>query len=114
MPYFHKNLAAGGWQKLSFMEQLGNIGSEVGRAKKWQNKDEELFWGAVERALELFDLTFRDLRWRERVYEIARAKEVFSDAVLGGKEYGSNLEDLEKYFYYFALMAQNKIYGKKI
>lgn len=113
MTFIHKDLAAGDWQKLTLMEQLGNIGSEVGRAKKWQNKDEKYFWNAIERALELFDLTLRDSRWRGRLYEIGRAKEIFSDAVLGGKEYGSSLKDLERYFYHFAFAARNKIIHEK-
>lgn len=84
------------------MEQLGNIGSEVSRASKWKNKDEKIFNNAVDRALELFDLTLDDERWRGRRNEIARAREVFADAVLGGQEYNSNLEGLNKYFLSFA------------
>ncbi|MBI2065818.1 MAG: hypothetical protein HYT68_02005 [Candidatus Zambryskibacteria bacterium] len=94
------------WFSLSLAQQLGNIGSEVGRAAKWQGKDEDSFWGAVSRALDLFDTTQADKRWRGcRVLEIGRAKEIFSDAVLGGKEYKSNLKDLENYFMQFALVA---------
>ena len=103
---FHQKLAEGDWQKLSFMEQLGNIGSEVGRAAKWQNKDEHIFRGAVSRALELFDLTLDDPRWKGRKLEIARAREVFLDSVLGGKEYKSSLEDLARYFDQFAYAAR--------
>ncbi|MFH1472990.1 MAG: hypothetical protein ABIF06_01065 [bacterium] len=94
------------WQSMSLAQQFGNIGSEVGRAAKWQGKDEDSFWGAVTRAMELFDLTQSDRRWGRRRSEINRAKEVFADAVLGGKEYKSNLKDLEKYFMLFALATQ--------
>ena len=97
------------WHTLSLAEQLGNIGSEVGRACKWQGKDERSFWGAVTRALELFDLTQADQRWHRRRSELNRAREVFADAVLGGKEYKSNLKDLEKYFMPFALAVQSRI-----
>lgn len=107
MQFAHKNLAEGRWQELSLSEQLGNIGSEVGRARKWKGKDEKIFEGAWTRALELFDLTLADPRWRGRLREIARAREVFCDAVFGGKEYSSSLEDLEKYFYPFAFNARN-------
>jgi hypothetical protein len=105
MVFIHKELAAGGWQKLSLKEQIGNIGSEVSRAAKWQNKNDELFIGAVERALELFDLTLGDPRWNGRLREIARAREVFCDAVYGGKLYKSSFDDLQKYFDQFALAA---------
>jgi hypothetical protein len=53
------------------------------------------FEGAVVRALELFDLTLSDPRWRKRLKEIARAREVFCDAVHGGQTYNTTLEDLE-------------------
>jgi hypothetical protein len=105
--FLHKELADGGWQKLSLFEQLGNIGSEVGRAEKWQGKDEKIFNGAVGRALELFDLTLEDRRWKGRLLEIARAREVFVDAISGGKEYKSSLEDLEKYFLRFAFASRS-------
>ena len=96
------------WHKMSLPEQLSNIGSEVGRAAKWQTKDAKTFDGAVERALELFDLTLEDSRWRGRLLEIGRLKEVFCDGVLGGKEYGTVLSSLEKYFLPFMnLVAAN-------
>jgi hypothetical protein len=96
------------WFTLSLADQLGNIGSEVGRARKWQGKDEQSFWGAVTRALELFDLTREDPRWQKRCLELNRARESFTDAVLGGKEYGGTLEDLENYFMAFAVLSMRR------
>lgn len=106
--FIHKDLAEGKWFRLSLMEQLGNIGSEVGRAAQAQRKDGHRFHQAVERALDLFDLTLEDKRWRGRLREIARAREVFCDAVHGGKEYGSTLADLDTYFLPFALAAAKR------
>lgn len=106
MTYFHAKLAAGKWHELSLAEQLGNIGSEVSRALHWQNTDKILFQGAVDRALELFDLTLMDIRWRGRLKEIARAREVFCDAISGGGEYASTLSDLNRYFFHFAMAAR--------
>lgn len=103
---FHKELASGAWFKLSLAEQLANIGSEISRAKNWQGKDENIFWQAVERALELFDLTLMDSRWRGRLREIARVREVFCDALLGGKNYHSCLKDLENYFLPFVFFVR--------
>lgn len=102
----HKELAQGGWQKLTLAKQLGNIGSEVLRAHRSQGQDEKLFWGAVERALELFDLTLKDSRWLGRRREIARAREVFCDAFYGGHEYKSSFKDLLRYFDQFAFVAR--------
>ena len=104
MAFIHKDLAAGKWQKLSLAEQLGNIGSEVLRASR--DKGENIFTGPAERALELFDLTLSDPRWKGRYGEIARAREVFCDAVYGGKLYGSSLKDLVPYFDNFAIAAR--------
>lgn len=94
------------WHTLSLAEQLGNIGSEVHRARLAEHTHETRFEKARDRALELFDFMLADPRWRGRLREIARSREVFCDAVSGGKEYGSTLEGLEKYFDQFALLAR--------
>jgi hypothetical protein len=104
--FFHKELAEGRWSKLSLAEQLANIGSEVGRARKWQGKDEKIFWSAIERALELLDLTLMDSRWKGRLREIARVREVFCDAITGGKEYKDSLKNLDRYFLPFTFLTR--------
>ena len=76
------------------------------RALHWESKDKKLFDGAVERALELFDLTLEDQRWRGRRREIRRAREVFCDLVFGDGVYRSSLQELDKYFLSFALAAR--------
>lgn len=90
----------------SLAEQLGNIGSEVNRVIR-AREDEKRFDHAVTRALELFDLTLSDPRWRKRLKELARARELFCAAVLGNTEYGTSLEDLNAYFFHFALAARS-------
>ena len=102
----HKTLAAGRWQTLSLMEQLGNIGSEISRALNWRDKDQKSYENAIDRALELLDLTISDPRWQNRLKEIVRARELLGDAVLGGKEYKTSLNDLDRYFFTFALAAR--------
>ena len=106
--FLHQSAAQGRWLEFSLLEQLANIGSEVGRTRQWQGKDEEKFQRAGERSLELFDLTLEDPRWKGgRLREIARARELFCDALSGGKAYATSLEDLEKYFDQFAFAARN-------
>ena len=61
----------------------------------------------MERALELFDLTLADPNLKRRQREIARAREVFVDAVYGGEKYKSSIRDLVKYFDTFALAARS-------
>lgn len=93
----HKGLASGEWHKLSLAEQIGNIGSEVNRVLHWRGKDQKIFARAVERALELFDLTLDDPRHRARAREIARVREIFCDVLFGGNQYRTALGDLVRY-----------------
>jgi hypothetical protein len=101
-------LAAGRWGQLSLAEQLANVGSEVGRMLRWRDRDDHLAASAFERALELLDLTLADPRWRARLREIARARELLCDAAGGGAEYGTALEDLDRYFLAFAVAARTR------
>jgi hypothetical protein len=103
----HQSLSTGRWFEFTLAEQLGNIGSEVSRTIRARG-DEKRFNSAVSRALELFDLTIGDPRWRKRLKELTRARELFCAAVLGSSEYGTSLEDLDRYFYYFAFAARSK------
>jgi hypothetical protein len=107
MTYQHKSLAEGQWFQMSFYEQMGNIGSEVGRARKWQHKNQKFFESSFFRAIELLTLTIDDPRWRSRLKELCRAKEVLGDAFYGGHLYNSDFASLEKYFYHFAVAARN-------
>lgn len=102
----HKNLTGERWQKFSLAEQLGNVGSETSRALKWRGRDDALYHGALQRAFELIDITLADLRWRGRLKEIMRLRELFADAMLGGHAYGSRLEDIDRYLFQFALAAR--------
>jgi hypothetical protein len=103
-----KSVEAATWFKLSLYEQLGNVGSEVGRARKWQHKNQKIFEGCFFRGLELLSLTIADPRWRYRLKELCRAKEVLCDAYYGGHLYKSDFASLEKYFHHFAVAAQNQ------
>ena len=107
MAYQHQSLSSGRWFALSLIEQLGNIGSEISRAKNAGN-DSDRSWSAIVRAFELLDLTISDSRWQTRLKELLRTREVLGDAILGGQEYHTTLEDMDRYFYYFALAARAK------
>ena len=102
----HKNLAQERWQKFSLAEQFGNIGSETSHALQWRGKDDALYRGAFQRAFELIDNTLMDARWRGRLKEIARLREMLADAMFGGFVYGSRLEDIDRYLFQFAYAAR--------
>lgn len=106
VPPLHPSLAAGRWRTLSLLEQLGNVGSEVGRAARWMPRDPAIGGRALDRAFELLDLTVTDPRWRTRLHELTRAREVLRDASLGGPTYGSDLAAMERWFRPFAVAAR--------
>ena len=105
----HKK-AATDWGTHSISYQIGNIGSEVSRALKNQEKPKR-FQGAFNRALELFDLTIEDLSKKQqptRLREICRAREEFCDYF-----YGNNLktqpEKMLKYYDQFAMLSRQQM-----
>jgi len=103
----HAGLAAGRWAALSLAEQFANVGSEVDRAiTAWEARRTDRFDGALTRALELFDLTARDDRWRgHRRREILRAREEFCRLFFDDVAAGAS-RTLRKYFLHFALLAR--------
>jgi hypothetical protein len=108
----HRELAAGRWWELSIAEQLGNVGSEVGRAIRWSSRNPELARSAFERALELFDLTLGDTRHRcsvARLREIARAREVVADFLAGPNQYSTTAASLQKHFDAYAIAARRTV-----
>jgi len=107
----HPNAVPGGWRSMTLMEQLGNIGSEVGRAARAKESGNGTrSWNALVRALELFDLTIADERWQgPRLREICRAREVVCDFLVGDNEYGSTAAALDAYFLPFAYAARRLV-----
>lgn len=109
MNHQHQSLAAGRWQSLSLMEQLANIGSEVERALNWRQKGNPAYSRkALERALELIDLTVADPRHLTRLKEITRLREALLDYFLGENLFQSDEKLWRKYFYAFGYAARAK------
>ena len=106
----HASLAAGRWAALSLPEQLANVGSEVDRAiAAWAAQRSDRFDRALARALELFDLTARDDRWRgHRRREILRAREEFCRLFFEDQAPSSAAGTLSEYFFRFALLARRR------
>jgi hypothetical protein len=103
----HKGLAQGRWFKLSFLEQMANIGSEVERALNWKAKNKVEYSNlAVERALELLDLTLDDANNRARLKEIARVREALVDYFGGDNQFSSTDLSWRKYFSAFTFAAR--------
>lgn len=105
---FHPDGTAARWMELDLVAQLGNAGSEVARAcrARAQGNDQRMEL-ALARALELLDLTLADPRWRgPRRREIARAREVVCDFLVGDNEYGSTAASLDAWFMAYANAAR--------
>lgn len=100
MNYQHPSLASGRWKKLSFFEQMANIGSEVERAILWEEKqNKEYSQKAFERALELLSFTIADRKNKKRLKELARLYELMVDYFWGDNQYSSSATLWRKYFY---------------
>lgn len=103
----HKQLAEGRWQRLSFVEQMANIGSEVERSLNWQKKNNtEHLRQAFERALELMDLTLDDARNIARLKELARLREAMVDYFMDKNQFMSTEMSWRKYFMPFTFAAR--------
>ena len=94
------------WGKMSFVEQMANISSEIGRTGKWKMKgNKDLAESAFIRALDLIDATISEGRRNtdgrnEMLGELCRARELFCQ-----EYYSDNTVALlpsEKYFTAFA------------
>jgi hypothetical protein len=94
------------WQKFTLIEQMANIGAEVGRAINWKVQNKTLAQEAYYRALELWEATLIDPKNKFRLKEINRAREMFGDWFLGINEYRSNAAEWENYFYQFNFAAR--------
>lgn len=105
----HKELAEGRWAEMPFCEQMANIGSEVSRALNWRKKKKEDFSKrAVNRALELLDLTIKPIKKYSRLKELLRLKEVLIDFFYGSNEFSSSETIWRKYFDHFNYFARKE------
>jgi len=106
----HAALAAGRWNTFTLAEQLANVGSEVDRAvAAWAAQRSDRFERALARALELFDLTAADERWRgARRREVLRAREEFCRLFFDDDSAPGAVRTLREYFLRFAVLARRQ------
>lgn len=95
------------WKDLALVEQMANIGAEVGRAINWRKKgNAAMSKNALYRGLELLDFTANDKKNRNSLKEILRVREALVDFFLGDNIYKSSDTIWEKYFCFFNLAAR--------
>jgi hypothetical protein len=103
----HQELAAGRWQQLSLAEQLANVGSEIGRAISWRQKNNpEYSRSAFERSLELLDLTIKGEKAFPRLKELVRVREMLADHFFFNNNYGSTDKNWQDFFLAFNYAAR--------
>ena len=99
------NFDKSAWEKMDMFNQMGNIGSEVGRAlsAKKQNKPARM-QAAFSRGLNLIDATVDSWSKKKspRVRELLIARELFKSSITTEQVDGT----LENYFMQFALAAR--------
>lgn len=93
------------WGKMTVFEQMGNIGSEVGRAISAKKRGKEKWMkSAFYRGIDLFNITAQQwaVQRSPRLKELLYAREQFAKHILTDEEDPT----LEKYFFQFALAAR--------
>ena len=98
------------WAKLNIYEQMGNIGSEVGRAiNARRTGKEERIEGAISRALDLFNATTEQLVKNKspRLKEVLRARNEFLRLFYDGT-FEDEADSIERYFTQFAIVARKQ------
>ena len=98
MSAIHQELAQGRWQKMTFGQQMGNIASEIARAKHWAAKgDSEQEKKSAERAHELLSLTIGEENRPSYLKELTRLRVILADNLIDSGQYDTSWQHLENY-----------------
>ena len=85
------------WSQLSLGQQMGHVASEIARARHWEEKkDSQNRNKALERAIELVNLTLQDNRWKDETKEVFPLRDSISNWLSGTQKANSSLTDLEE------------------
>jgi hypothetical protein len=107
MSYQHKDLASGRWKGMPLLERMAHIGGEVERAISWRERGNASYSEkAIERALELIDLSLQYPLRPSHLREMARVREVLVDYFYGCNEFKSTDSSWRRYFSHFAYAAR--------
>jgi hypothetical protein len=97
------------WAKFSTIEQMANIGSEVGRSiNAYRRGDGVSFEADLDRALDLFSATAELLaaQHSRRIREVLRVRDQFLQLFYGSPEDFRDASKLEEYFIQFGVAAR--------
>ena len=97
------------WAQLTFDEQMGNIGSEVGRAIiAHRNENAVRKIRAIDRAIDLFSAMAEVLagtKYSYRLKEVLRSRDEFLRLFFDGT-FDNDADKIERYFMFFAFTAR--------
>ena len=97
------------WKQLTFIEQMGNIGAEVGRAIiAHRNGNEMRKTRAIDRAIDLFSATIEvniGIAHSCRLREVFRARDEFL-RLFFDNTFDNDAANIERYFMDFAYIAR--------
>lgn len=96
------------WAKMTIQEQMGNIGSKVGRAIiAKRSGDDKRLQGAIDRALDLFDATTKNLVAQKspRTREVLRLRDQFL-SLFFSDTFDKDADKIDAYFTQYALAAR--------
>ncbi|GMU19537.1 MAG: hypothetical protein AMXMBFR12_07290 [Candidatus Babeliales bacterium] len=112
MNFLHQDLSLERWSKMSLLEQLANVGTDIERTIQWKKRgDCAASRAAFDRALELLYLTIKDPKNRKRLKEICRARYLLVDHFVYDNEYHTTDQQWQDCFYQFnyaAALARGK------
>lgn len=92
------------WFEMGIGEQISNVGSEVNRAIKYKNRNEEdKMRRFYKKAVELLELTCEDPKNQFRLGELKFCIEELTDYFVGTNQYHITDEMLMKYYDAFLL-----------
>jgi hypothetical protein len=96
------------WIQLSLAQQLGNIGSEISRARHWEEKYDILNRNkSLARIIVYLDFMLDEMQPSPRYKELARFREVIGDWFSDQHSYGISPQQLEDYCIPFAVKARS-------
>lgn len=85
------------WNRLSYKQQIGNIGSELNRALHWERKADQMSRdAALERALDLIRMSL-STRTPSKLREMTRFEEAVCHCFANSSEYEITIADLETF-----------------
>lgn len=87
------------WYEMPVTVQISNIGSEVGRAIRWKQKNNaERMVMFCEKAIEFLQLSISDPKNEHRIHEFEFCIEELEDYFMGENIYKTTEEMLTKYY----------------